>query len=134
VLAAQLNFKLIARYLLHNGAISDIFKLYSDDQSQFETNVRSAGAQGLDLATLNLECILFQHADSLSDESCKIIVKTVGLGTMSVTRDSLLIAAVKNSTVFAQRTLDLDPFDGIYGMIMRGDRTAIQQISLNLML
>ena len=138
VLAAQLNFKLIARYLLHNGAIPDIFKLYSDDQSQFEANVRKAGwkcAQGLDLAPLILECILFQHGDSLSDESCKIMVKSVGLGTMSVTRDSLLIAAVKKSGVFAQRILDLDPFDHIYEMIMRRDLTAnvLELDALNLM-
>jgi hypothetical protein len=43
VIAAQLDFKLVARYLLHNGAIPDISTLYSDDQSQFETNVRNAG-------------------------------------------------------------------------------------------
>jgi hypothetical protein len=139
VLAAQLNFKLVARYLLYNGAIPDIIALYSDDQSQFETNVRNAGwisaEAKFNLAPLILECILFQHGDSLSDESCKIVVKKVGLGTMSVTRDSLLIAAVKKSAVFAQRILDLDPSDHIYGMITRGDLSANEKEldALNLM-
>jgi hypothetical protein len=138
VLAAQLKFNHIARHLLHNGAIPDIINLYADDQSRFASNVRNAGwkcAQGLDLAPLILECILFHHGETLPDESCKIIVTKVGLGAVSVTRDSLLIAAVKKDEVFAKRILEMDSFDRIYSMIMAGDLTAdkYELDALNLM-
>ena len=114
-LAADLGFILIVRRLLHNGAIQSILDLYSDDESQFETNVRDAGfiCQGLNLAPFIRECILFRHGESLPDDSLKSIVQEVGLGTVSVTRDTILIAAVKKSAVFAKKILDMDPFSSI---------------------
>ncbi len=102
--------------------------MYDDDKSRFETNVRDAGwkCQGLNLALFIRECILFHLGEHLPDSSLKIIVQQVGLGTVSVTRDTLLIAAVKKSAVFAETILDMDPFDEIYDMVLQGNLAADQ--------
>jgi hypothetical protein len=125
-LAAQKNFGLIARHLLHNGAIQNVLELYSDDEREYEANVRKAGwkCSQFDLAPLIREFILFHHGDSLADGSLKTVVENVGMGTLSVTRDTLLIAAVKRSSVFAQTILDMDPFDQIYDQVIAGNLAA----------
>ncbi len=128
-IAAQRKFGLIARHLLHNGAIQGkiVLDLYSEDGSEYEANVRKAGwkCAQLNLAPLILEHILFHYGDDPKLlGSLKKVVQKVGLGTWSVTRDTLLIAAVKRSDLFAEIILEMDPFDEIYDQVIAGNLKA----------
>jgi hypothetical protein len=137
IFAIKRNFRLVASCLVANGALENLDSLYSGDLSQFEENVTSAARR---LASgdegLILQRFLFENASSLDicDDVLRLVVSRVGLSTVSATRDTPLIASVKKGNArFAQKILEMDQFDAIYGMIMQGNLDAEKNIdSLNI--
>jgi len=137
IFAIKRHFRLVAGCLVANGALENLDSLYSGDPSQFEENVTSAARR---LASgdegLILQRFLFENASSLDirDDVLRLVVSRVGLSTVSATRDTPLIAAVKKGNArFAQKILEMDRFDAIYDRIMQGNLDAEESIdSLNI--